>query len=297
MTSPPAVSLHALRERLDALHKETDRALDIDKLGDWRVEIFSAWPTISAALKAVESPSDASRPGRDSARETKDGSASDPNAPSPAPTIMCSDCGTITDTHALDCQHHPQQRESGPSVELPSYSAVVIAANYPTRRDDILSGPYTPVYLAEAALQRAREEIGRLTQDSYHDAHCIQAMIIRGNNARIAELEGQLAVLDTPHTADWFEGVRLEAAHQIKRWGADHDAGKEPQDWFWLLGYLSGKALRAAIDCDAEKTKHHTISSGAVLLNWFRAITGDSNAMRPGIDAAQADANGLAPKT
>jgi hypothetical protein len=98
------------------------------------------------------------------------------------------------------------------------------------------------------------------------------------------ENERLTGLLNTPHTDDWFNGVRLEAGHQIERWGADHDVGKQPHDWFWLIGYLAGKALHAAMTGNAEKAKHHTISTGAALLNWFRAITGDSNAMRPGIE-------------
>ncbi|MEW6460420.1 MAG: hypothetical protein AB1459_04760 [Pseudomonadota bacterium] len=91
------------------------------------------------------------------------------------------------------------------------------------------------------------------------------------------------ALINTPHTDEWFDAVRLEAAHQIQRWGTDHDAGKQPADWFWLLGYLGQKAMTAQIAGDEQKAKHHTISSGAMLLNWFRALVGDTNAMRPGI--------------
>lgn len=91
------------------------------------------------------------------------------------------------------------------------------------------------------------------------------------------------ALINTPHTDEWFAAVRLEAAHQIQRWGTDHDAGKQPADWFWLLGYLGQKAMAAQMAGDEQKAKHHTISSGAMLLNWFRAMVGDTNAMRPGI--------------
>lgn len=98
--------------------------------------------------------------------------------------------------------------------------------------------------------------------------------------ARVLYLEG---LINTPHTGDWLDAVRLEAAHQVERFGTDHDAGKNPQDWFWLLGFLAGKALASAVTGDDEKAKHHTISSGAALLNWFRQLTGDSNRMRPGI--------------
>jgi hypothetical protein len=92
-------------------------------------------------------------------------------------------------------------------------------------------------------------------------------------------------LINTPTTSDWLEGVRIEAAHQQERWGTDHDAGKTAADWFWLVGYLAGKALHAANAGDQEKARHHTISTGAVLANWWRAIAADAEArMRPGIE-------------
>jgi len=93
-------------------------------------------------------------------------------------------------------------------------------------------------------------------------------------------------LINVPHTDEWFEAVRLEAAHQIERHGSEHDAGKTPADWFWLLGYLAGKALAAFLRGDMEKGKHHIISSSAVLLNWHRNVTGDNTSMRPGIDSS-----------
>lgn len=98
--------------------------------------------------------------------------------------------------------------------------------------------------------------------------------------SRVAELE---ALINTPQTADWLDAVKAEAAHQVERWGTSHDGGKTPADWFWLLGYLGGKALTAQLAGNTEKALHHTISTGAALMNWHRAITGESNAMRPGI--------------
>ena len=88
------------------------------------------------------------------------------------------------------------------------------------------------------------------------------------------------ALVDSPQTEDFFQAVRLEAAHQVTRWGSEHDAGKEPADWFWLLGYLAGKALHDV----RGKRAHHIIATAAALLNWHRAVTGESNAMRPGIE-------------
>lgn len=104
-----------------------------------------------------------------------------------------------------------------------------------------------------------------------------------------AELERLNALINTPTTSDWLEGVRLEAAHQQERWGTDHDAGKTDPDWFWLVGYLAGKALFAIMQGDKEKAKHHTISTGAALLNWWRHITGEATAMRPGIEPPAGD--------
>lgn len=80
------------------------------------------------------------------------------------------------------------------------------------------------------------------------------------------------ALLNQPCVDRFLEGTRIEIAHQIDRWGTVHDRAKQPQDWFWLLGYLGGKAMRAHVDGDAEKALHHTISSAAVLGNWFTHI-------------------------
>ncbi|UFX42165.1 hypothetical protein HAP47_0023175 [Bradyrhizobium sp. 41S5] len=95
------------------------------------------------------------------------------------------------------------------------------------------------------------------------------------------------AALFSPEIQDWFEGTRLEAGHQVIRFAAEHDAGKTAFDWFWLVGYLAQKAAASAVDGDVEKAKHHTISTGAALLNWHRHLSGEHHKMRPGIDAAE----------
>lgn len=96
----------------------------------------------------------------------------------------------------------------------------------------------------------------------------------------IRALEAQI---NKPETADFMKGVPLEAAHQRQRWGAEHDAGKAPLDWFWLIGYLAQKAATSAIAGDIEKAKHHMISTAAALANWHLALTGADTRMRPGI--------------
>lgn len=64
---------------------------------------------------------------------------------------------------------------------------------------------------------------------------------------------------------------------------------------FWLLGYLSGKALTAFILKGQQKGLHHIISSAASLLNWHRNATGQMTGMAPGIKPDQSsltDPNG-----
>jgi hypothetical protein len=97
--------------------------------------------------------------------------------------------------------------------------------------------------------------------------------------ARVAELE---ALINNPHTTQFLQAVRIEAAHQVERWGTVHDRAKEPQDWLWLVGHLAGKALRAHIDGDEAKATHHTISTAAVMAQWFAHIKLGSGAFTPG---------------
>lgn len=101
-----------------------------------------------------------------------------------------------------------------------------------------------------------------------------------------AEVARLRALINTPSTADFLAALPLEAAHQVERWGVEHDRGKDPSDWFWLLGYLGGKALRSAIDGDVAKAKHHCISSAAVLLNWHRRLSGEESSFQPASDGA-----------
>lgn len=98
-----------------------------------------------------------------------------------------------------------------------------------------------------------------------------------------AEVRRLRTLIDTPQTEDWVSAVRLEAAHQIERWGTE-DAGKTDANWFWLVGHLAVQARHAAIAGNITKALHHTISTGAALLNWHRALTGESTLMRPGIE-------------
>lgn len=109
---------------------------------------------------------------------------------------------------------------------------------------------------------------------AYADARCAKLQ---------EERDALRKLIDSPELHDFARGAVLEAAHQVERWGTDHDSGKTPADWFWLVGYLAGKALHAQTSGNTEKALHHTISTAAALANWHRAING-ANDMRPGID-------------
>ena len=76
------------------------------------------------------------------------------------------------------------------------------------------------------------------------------------------------ARVNTPMTDNFLEAVKNEAAHQRERWGEDHDGLKTHGDWFWLLGYLAGKALHDV----RGKRKHHIIATAAACCNWFRQV-------------------------
>ena len=91
-----------------------------------------------------------------------------------------------------------------------------------------------------------------------------------------------LALINNPELTRFAEGVVLEAAHQRERWGSDHDSGKTPADWFWLIGYLAGKGLHAHSAADTHKALHHMVTAAAALANWHGAILGTHD-MRPGI--------------
>ena len=96
------------------------------------------------------------------------------------------------------------------------------------------------------------------------------------------ERDEALAQLNTPELHDFAKAVRLEGAHQRQRWGAEHDDGKAPADWFWLVGYLAGKALASHVRGEVDKALHHTITAAAALANWHSAILGKTD-MRPWI--------------
>jgi len=93
-----------------------------------------------------------------------------------------------------------------------------------------------------------------------------QLTILQDENKRLDDL------INKPELRNFSIAIILEAAHQREQWILQ-DERKTPEDWFWLLGYLSGKALSSCKDGNKEKALHHTISSAAVLAHWHESIT------------------------
>lgn len=103
-------------------------------------------------------------------------------------------------------------------------------------------------------------------------------------DARIAELEG---AINAPEIHYFIKAVQLEAVHQRKRWGTEHDAGKEAEDWLWLCAYLATKATQAHRYGDQNKYLHHIITCAATCLNWHANATGMNTVMRAGVDGGK----------
>ena len=120
-----------------------------------------------------------------------------------------------------------------------------------------------------------------------------------------AERDRLLAIINTPELIDFPKAVMLEAQHQEHRWGTSDRQGKEPQDWFWLVGHLCGRSLehhkeaerleRSVVDSNLgrdvitasvrhhrEKAVHHCITAAAALAHWHASIVGKHTAMRAG---------------
>lgn len=162
-------------------------------------------------------------------------------------------------------------------------------------------GPGLPEVLAQ--LNAAHDEVARICSERWHrtgdwrtsipvredyDSDIIIGRALQAAVESIQALreenETLKALLNTPETEDFDKAVPLEAAHQVVRWGAAHDSGKNPEDWFWVVGYLAGKALAAFKTGDLTKARHHCISTAAALRNWHAHIRSGSSVMRPGIE-------------
>ena len=140
----------------------------------------------------------------------------------------------------------------------------------------VINGNRKPILAAHLSDEEVADQVRMLLRhDINHEA------IVTIARDRIYYLS---QLINSPETEDFLQGVRLEAAHQVDRWGEAHDRDKSAENWFWLVGYLTGKALRAALTGDRTKALHHCISSAAALLNWHKTIRQDATGCGAGAD-------------
>lgn len=116
----------------------------------------------------------------------------------------------------------------------------------------------------------------------------------REKNVRISELESRVRTLqeenatlqekaekydriNTPELYAFVLAVENEALHQRERWGIEGDGGKTDADWFWLIGYLAGKALHNPVKEEMGATDarlHRIVTVAAAAANWHAAVLG-----------------------
>lgn len=161
-----------------------------------------------------------------------------------------------------------------------------------------------PPAVVHAANIRERGEKGGLSEatvqgmiNSSSHAERVRADVSNDTERRVDAMRAQTeiarlnAIINTPHADDFIRAVSIEAEHQRQRqrWGVEGDAGKTPADWFWLVGYLAGKALHSHAAGNTEKGEHHIITTAAACANWHRSMFGNTD-MRPGV-APKGDGN------
>lgn len=151
----------------------------------------------------------------------------------------------------------------------------------PTR---LLTGKERDAAIADLAAQQKKEsnERNAMKAELYeHMQDCAKA----AGFASITHAILTAQKINSPEVTDFIEGMKIEAAHQRERWGEAHDRSKSADNWFWLVGYLAGKALRSAILGNMDLAKHHTISAAATLYQWHCAISRDDSGCGRGEDA------------
>lgn len=93
----------------------------------------------------------------------------------------------------------------------------------------------------------------------------------------IAEVARLNVIIHAPESDDFLKGVVIEAEYQRQLHGVDaSDARFEWHQWYWVVGYLLGKALAACKsgEGNGEKAKHHLVTSAALINNWHNVLIG-----------------------
>jgi len=189
----------------------------------------------------------------------------------------CASCGKPRHSHGAAAAGDPLGcRTAGSNLEAPAAAGDVFLKE---RRDDPLLGRWVTCDF-------------RSDPHPYDQDYCrgviqiVPAPEVEVEDARLeaalAERDRLTALINTPEILDFVKAVQIEAVHQRERWGAAQDEGKTAADWFWLLGYLAGKALHSDKAGDRDKLLHHIVTTAAACANWHAQVLGKCD-MRPGI--------------
>lgn len=80
------------------------------------------------------------------------------------------------------------------------------------------------------------------------------------------------SLINNPVLNDFVEAMKIEAAHQLERWGIENEERKPPHHYILVATKLLGKLSIAIWDRDIDKFKHHCITLAAELQNCHRQI-------------------------
>lgn len=166
-------------------------------------------------------------------------------------------------------------------------------------QDEVMGDPQkilALIAMAKRSIELEAIKNSLLKDWSQNSLHGRLQLLGRAEKAE-AEVKRLMVLLNTPEIADFLRAVEIEMPHQRERWGTDHDSGKTDADWFWLIGYLAGKALHnPPNDMQPFEAKlHRIVTIAAAAGNWHAAVSGSSTSMRPGIMPPEAIAAGDQP--
>jgi hypothetical protein len=142
-----------------------------------------------------------------------------------------------------------------------------------------------PAYVAQIRSENTADGmLGILNAQEQLEPRAVR-MLLENAVKAADEVERLTNLIHTPEVIDFTKALNIEAAFQREKWGAAGDAGKSNADWFWLIGYLAGKALHnpgVTEKNTIRKQLHRIITVAAAACNWHLAVLGKSD-MRPGI--------------
>lgn len=91
----------------------------------------------------------------------------------------------------------------------------------------------------------------------------------------LSRYEKLYGLINKPEVIDFTRGMSCEFAFQNLKWGDETLDNYTHEDWFWVVGYLAGKAVHCFENDKHKKGLHHTITTAAVLSHWHsRALSG-----------------------